>query len=196
MNRRHRFLPGGVEELERRRVMSALGLVQPVTVRAVPIAHTETGTALRASTEVNQAFDAFTQDYLQAQATYLAFPTNSQDTFRNYITQRTALLSQQLVAIFTPLPSSLNRLPGGTFGGGGSIVIQSFLRRVIGGPNRNGSTPTLWENLSKNIPAVGLAGPQASLATLNATTAIEAARAATLNSVNFLTRHTFHNGHK
>jgi hypothetical protein len=173
-----------------------VGLVQPVKVKLVPTQQTETGAALRASTEVNQAFDSFTQDYLQAQATYLAFPTSSQGTFKNYITQRVALLSQQLVADFTPLPNSLNRLPSSGFGSGGSIVMQSFLRRVIGTSGSSSSTPNLRSNLVDNIPAVGLSGPQATLVTLNATTAIETARAATLNSVNFLTRHTFHNGHK
>jgi hypothetical protein len=191
MRDRHRFRPAVGEPLEGRRLLSAKGLVTPVVVKPLPITRpTETSQALQATTAVNQDFDAFTQDYLQAQATYLASPGVPPGTFSTYITQRVELLSQDLVKAFTPLPGSLNRLPG-SFGIGGSIVLQAFLRRVIVGPQPG----TLLSELRGNIPVTGLTGPAATLVTLNATTAIATARTATLNSVNFLLRHTFHNGH-
>ena len=194
MNDRHRFRPAVDDCLEDRRLLSARGLIAPVAVKPLPIHLAKPSLALQATTQVNQAFDSFNTDYLQAQATYFA-PTNTPTTapksfFSNYVVQRVRLLSQDLVKTFTPLPGSFNRLPGSTFGTGGSIVLQTFLRRVIDGTQGS----TLRNELVDNIPVTKLSGPPATLVTLNATTAIETARTSTLNSVNFLLRHTFHNG--
>jgi hypothetical protein len=147
---------------------------------------------------VNQAFDSFTQDYLRAQATYVSSSgatvgntaTPQFQAFVNYIDQRVRLLDQQLVAAFGSVPGGLNVVSSGPFGGG-SLVVQSFLRRQI-----SGTTPvTLLTALRGNVPSSS--DPQTvTLYTLNATTAINTARDATLNAIQFLTHHTFHNGHK
>jgi hypothetical protein len=204
MKDRHRFRPAGVEPLEGRAVPAAGGLIAPVAVRPVPVVRTSLPDLYnRVTALVNQAFDAFTADYLQAQGTYLAAVntpnTNAPAAFQAYIRQRVQLLSAQLVRAFSQVPGSFNRLPS-TFGGsGGPIVLQAFLRRVIGVPRGgqpDGAPGTLLNALLTNVPVMGaVATPAATLYTLDATTAIETARTATVNGVRFLVHHTFENGH-
>jgi hypothetical protein len=201
MKDRHRFLPTGVEPLEPRAVPSHVsGLISPVAIHPVTVVHTPLPDLYtRVTTAVNQAFDSFTTDYLQAQGTYLATSLATPGPFQSFIRQRVSLLSEELVRAFAQVPGSFNQLPT-TFGGtGGSIVLQTFLRRQIGTPRAgqpDGGPGTLLFSLLNNIPPI-TAGSSASvtLYTLDATTAIATARAATVNGVRFLVHHTFHNGH-
>lgn len=201
MKERRRFRPDRVEPLEPRAVPGAGvgGLIAPVPVHHVTIVRTPLPDLyVRVTTAVNQAFDAFTTDYLQAQGTYFAAPATGAPAFQNYIRQRVRLLSEQLVRAFAAVPGSLNRLPS-TFGGtGGSLVLQAFLRRQIGvarGQQVNGGNGTLLAALLSNVPPATVAAtPAATLYTLNATTAIETARTATVNGIRFLVHHTFENG--
>ena len=203
MKDRHRFRPSGVEPLETRTAPAAGGLIAAVAVRPALVVHASLPDLYaRVSLLVNQAFDSFTRDYLQAQGTYLA-PVKppavaASAPFATFIRERVRLLSQELVRAFAQVPGSLNRLPS-TFGGtGGSIVLQTFLRRQIGdarGRQSDGQPGTLLNSLLNNVPPAGIGtSPATTLYTLNATTAVETARAATINGVRFLVHNTFKNG--
>ncbi|HWE38407.1 MAG TPA: hypothetical protein VG406_17680 [Isosphaeraceae bacterium] len=194
MRRRFRFRPAVADRLEARTAPSGFAHIRPVAVHPVTFRVARAGLQAQVVTQVNQAFDSFTEDYLRAQATYVAAvgagvgntATPQYNAFLAYIDQRVRLLGEQLVAAFGSVPGGLNYVPSGPFGGG-SLVVQSFLNRQINGALRTA--------LRGNIP--GSNDPQTvTLYTLNATTAINTARDATLNGIQFLTNHTFHNGHK
>jgi hypothetical protein len=201
MKRDHHFRPVVAELLEPRVLPSHGARIQPATVspvnasaRAVPVG----GLAHAVVDQVNQEFDSFTNDYLQAQGAYFATDSsnatnaaNAERFFRSYIEQRLNLLAQQLIRTFTQLPGSLNRLPGAP--PGGSYVLQVFLRDKINGTTAGSLRTALAGN--KVIPAPGtVTGGAATLYTEQALGAIETARAATLNASTFLLRHTFQNG--
>jgi hypothetical protein len=198
MKRDHHFRPVVVELLEPRVVPSHITSIQPARIgpvnlstRAVPVG----GLAHAAVDQVNQEYDSFTSDYLQAQGAYFATDTsnatnasNATKFFRSYIQQRLNLLSQQLIRTFTQLPDSLNRPPKGSY------AIQVFLRNNVTGT----SPATLRTALAGNraIPSIGtVTGGAATLYTEQALGAIESTRAATLNAATYLLKSTFQSGH-
>lgn len=202
MRRDCRFRPEVREVLEQRLVLSPAVEVLPVTggsvnvsARAVPVG----GLAHAIVEQVNQLFDSFKNDYLQAQGAYFSSGTSagtsaSQFFFR-FIVQRLNLLSEQLTRSFTQLPGSLTRIHGARLGG--SFVLQVFLRTRITGMSSDSLRIALAGASPRSgvIPPLGsVSGGAATLYTDEALTAIETARAATLNATSFLIRGTFKNG--
>lgn len=201
MAQRRRFRPGLTETLEDRVVLSHAA---SISVARLNLSGRTGNLASSAVDQVNQAFDSFTKDYLQAEGTYLSLDLpqsgNPEKYFRLYVVQRLNLLAEQLTHTFTYLPNSLNRIPSSS-GPGGSPVLQVFLRRQITG----GSSSSLLRALvgtgqnanNLPIPAVGtMKGTAATLYTAQSLSAIDATRAATLNAVGYLLNNTFKNGHR
>lgn len=201
MRKRCPFRPGLADRLEARIALTGTAHITPVEVRPLTFRQEQAGLQTQVTTQVNQAFDSFTEDYLRAQATYVATlsmtPASTTSApyaaFNDYIGQRVRLLAEQLVTAFGQVPGGLNYVPAGPFGSG-SYVVQLFLRRQIDGPATGGADPLLVA-LRDNIPTASDAQTIA-LYTLNATTAVNTAREATLNSIQFLIHHIFSNGHK
>jgi len=193
MRERHRFQPEVLQGLETRVVLSGGGLITPVTVGQLTITARNDATHAVVD-QVNQAFDSFTTDYLQAQGTYLAnsTATNAQTAFHDYVTQRIELLATQLTRIFAHVPGSLNPLQTST--PGGPVVLQSFLRTRINGLGRSSLLMSLVGRRGLGngaLPPPGTTGTTATLYTDQAISAIETARTASLNSVGFLYSHSF-----
>jgi hypothetical protein len=141
---------------------------------------------------VNQSFDSFTSDYLQAQGTYFAADSDAaRSVMRQYVEQRIDLLAAQLTSIFTHVRGSLNQLQVTT--PGGPVILQTFLKTRIDGR----SDKTLHFALLRRgpnqgaIPPVGMTDTTAALYTGEALTAIETSRTVTLNSVGFLCSRSF-----
>ena len=111
-----------------------------------------------------------------------------------YVRQRVEQLSGQLTRIMSHLPGSLNRLPP-SFSGGGSIVLDSFLRTRINGNGRASLMTALVGPRSPAIPPTPASGPSATIYTDQAISAIETARTATLLGASFLLNKTFKHIH-
>jgi hypothetical protein len=197
MSERHRFRPVVPESLERRVVLDRGARIAPVAIAPLDVSGRRRDLAQAAADQVNQAFDAFTRDYLQAQGAYFAADPGQAPSaarfFRSFIVQRLNLLGQQLTRTFTQLPGSLNRLPNAA--PGGSIVLQSFLRTRITG-NSPDSLRVALAGPNNPIPPVMTSGTTATLYTSQAISAIETARTSTQNGVGFLLNRTFKNGHR
>ena len=182
----------------------AAASIAPVSVATVDNSGRAGNFARAVSDQVNQSFDAFTRDLLQVQGAYFASispnaSTNAKQLYSGYITQRLNLLSQQLTRVFVQLPGSLNRLKGSSFGGGGgSIVLQTFLRNRVTGNGASSLHRALVGTTGRNtIPnSIPVGDLTATLYTSQVLAAIETSRTATLNSSNFLLNSTFKNGRK
>lgn len=134
----------------------------------------------RVSDEIDRIFDSFTSDYLQAQAAFLASDTTtSRAAFQNVTIQRVNLLAQQLTQTLVRLPGMLAREKGAP-----AVPVQQFLTRRINNPNVPTSLLNTLLDISRSIPE-SPGAPEATLYTLTATNAIEAARVATINSSKF-----------
>jgi hypothetical protein len=194
----HGFLPSGLDGivLEDRLVLSQSALMTPALVLN-PAQHSMR--ALRhqsAQNQVNQAFDQFTTDYLQAQQVYLASSGLSTSNFTDYTTQRVSLLNQQLVHALISLPGSLKKLrPPQRLTPSQSTVLQNFLFRTINGTGTNAPS-SLLTVLGKAVPPASTAGtpispPAVTLFSLEATNAIQSARLNTVNAAHLLSTSTF-----
>jgi hypothetical protein len=194
---RRPFRPGTPDGLEERLALSRAGLVAPIAVNKLNLSGRSTADLqAQAVDQINQSFNSFTTDYLQAQGAYFSTAANSgsEPYFRGFIAQRIELLAQQLTRIFVQIPGGTTRLPVGN--PGGSIVLQAYLRSHITGTGA-GTLHTALLGSAAPIPNPGvLSGGAATLYTDQALFAIETARTATLNAVGFLLRHTFHNGRR
>jgi hypothetical protein len=202
---RHRFRPRlEGASLEERSLMSGasgtvgsaampLFLTRGTRVGAVQIGSYSRGiqgrdsSSTRVSDAIDRAFDSFTTDYLQAQAAYIASGGTPElrRTFLNVTAQRVKLLSQELTQSLSRVPGTLDRGRGQS-----SAPLQQFLSRRITSPRP--SSQSLLSVLSSDsiVPTVttptNTAGAAAaSLYTLGATNAIEAARVATVNAAKF-----------
>ena len=153
---------------------------------------------------VNQAFDQFTTDYLQAQQVYLASTglANADTTFKDYTTQRVGLLTRGTDPGPGCLPEATAKLrPSQRLTPSMSTTLQSFLFRKI-----NGTTATTATNSYDNVslltalnnavppaPAAGatLSPAAATLFTLQASNAIETARINTENAAYLMSSGTY-----
>ena len=194
------FLPSRLDglELEDRVVMSqgaltVSGLVlNPAQRSPRALRH------LSPRNRVNQAFDQFTTDYLQAQQVYLASSglQNADVTFKAYTTQRVNLLTQQLVQALVLLPGSLEKLrPQQRLTSSQSTVLQAFLFRTINGTGTN-APDSLLTALNNAVPPAPTSGtttpaPAVTLFTLEASNAIETARTNTINASYLLSTNRF-----
>jgi hypothetical protein len=177
------------EALESRVVLSRVASIAPISVAKLNVRHHINATQ-DVVNAVNQSFDSFTTDYLQAQGAYLAAPSSGSHTaFRSFVVQRVDLLAAQLTRIFAHVPGSLNRLQ--TSSSGGPVVIQAFLRSRING-NSSRTLLTALTGPGGAIPPLRMAAATATIDTTatiytdQAISAIETARALTINSVGFL----------
>jgi hypothetical protein len=191
MRERHRFRPSTVEGLEMRAVLSGGSLIMPAATGKLTIS-ARTNPTLQVADQVNQTFDSFETDYLQAQGAYLANGTSTAEVaFRKYVSQRVELLATQLTRIFAHVPGALSRSQ--TSSPGGPVVVQSFLRTRINGLASTNLIVALLgrRNIGGAVPPAGTSGTTATLYTDQAISAIETARTATLNSVGFLFSRSF-----
>jgi hypothetical protein len=192
MKRRHRFCPATTEPLENRVVLSGRAIFTPVHVArlATTARHNPSQAVVD---QVNVAFSSFSSDYLQAEGTYLANSTPAaHSAFRNFVTQRIALLSSQLTLTFAHVPGSLKLSQ--TASSGGPVVLQVFLRTRIDG---DAATSLLSALVGRGnggaLAPAGTSGTTATLYTDQALSAIATAQNATLNSVVFLYARSFQN---
>jgi hypothetical protein len=192
MRERRQFRPERLEGLEARVVLSNRGLIAPATVGKLNTS-AKTNSNQAVVDQVNQTYESFTSDYLQAQGAYLANGASAANhtAFSHYVGQRVKLLAAQLTTIFVHVPGSLNLAPKSS--PGGPVVVQSFLRSYVNGPaptsllvaleGRKGGTGA--------IPPAGTTGTTATLYTDQALSAIATTQTITLNSVGFLVSHRF-----
>lgn len=111
MARRKPYQPGTVLALEERVVLSRVGLGGRLAALRAQSAVVRAGAPKKTPpvvTRINQAFDAFVQDYSQARGAYLASLVSAEEpsgtppvletqvAFNNYTTNRVRLLGQQL----------------------------------------------------------------------------------------------------
>lgn len=185
MRKRHEFRPAALEGLEPRIVLSRVASFAPIAPAKL-VLRSHNNAAQAVVNAVNQSFDSFTTDYLQAQGAYLKVPNaDSHRAFRGFVVQRVELLAAQLTRIFAHVPGSLKRLQ--TSSSGGPVVVQAFLRSRINGT----SSRTLLSALTDTggaIPPLRMATTDfaSTIYTDQAISAIETARAVSLNSVGFL----------
>jgi hypothetical protein len=184
MSRRHRFRPTGLDSLESRVVLSHGGRVIPAQVADLQSSRSpRSRIPLRIADSINNSFDSFTDDYLEAQRVYLAASTTTgaADAFRDFTRQRGSLLAQELARTIGRFSGALAKLPASKRSANIDTPLQAFLSaRIIGGPN------ALVATLNQSVPSAGTTGPASTLFTLTATNAIDAARANTFNAVGFL----------
>lgn len=194
---RRDFLPSRLDgiKLEERLVLSRAGLaapaliLNPVRQSAYALRH------LSPQQRVNQAFDHFTTDYLQAQQIFFQSTglSNAQTTFENYLNQRVSLLTQALIHAMARLPGASSKLrPNQRITQSMSTTLQSFLYRKIDGDVAPGGTTgygnvSLLTALKTDLPTVEAGGTTisptaAALYSLKASNAIEAARLNTINA--------------
>lgn len=191
---------GSPEILEARLVLNGAGASSAV-IAGIKAGATRSVRALRISERVDSAFNAFTSDYLDAQAAYFeAVRTNSSNSsaivqaYKNVVNQRVNLLAQDLIRAMSRLPNATIRERGES-----ETPLESFLRKRITSPD---SSTSLRTALTANdaVPAVGLPAADieasATLFTLNATNAISAARVSTINAAKFLAGGVFAPKHR
>src|SRR5208337_1125291 len=185
------FLPSRLDglELEARVVMSQGALTSPALVLSPVQQSPRALRHLSPQNRVNQAFDQFTTDYLQAQQVYLDSTglTNADTTFKNYIAQSVNLLAQELVQALGRLPGATAKLqPKQRIDPSLSTTLQSFLFRKINGTNTTYDNISLLTALNNAVPtpAAGttLSPAAVTLFTLQASNAIETARINTENA--------------
>jgi hypothetical protein len=198
MRQRRPFRPAGWDYLEARIALTHGGPISPALIGTLSPNPRASGPAARDIAQINASFNQFTANYQQAQGAYLASGTAADATaFKEYTTQSVGLLAQQLTRTMSRIHSSLVYIKDAqqrSLHGGASIVLQAILYSRINGGTGSGS---LLQTLTSTavIPATPPTGASATLYTLTAANAIQAARTAMINSVKFLVSNTFHNGH-
>jgi hypothetical protein len=187
MTNHHCFRLSGWDRLEYRLALTHGGPVTPAligTLSPTPAA----GTIARFQAQVNQSFDQFTTDYFQAQGAYLSSGAPSA-YFTASTTERVYLLAQELHRILSRVPGSLDTIDDAQERSvtNHTVDLWPFLRKVITGPAPPNSS-SLLQNLDSVIPPPGTHGAAATLYTLSAANAIQAARHATINVINYIVR--------
>ena len=212
------FLPSRLDglELEVRVVLSQGTLTAPALVLN-PARHSARALRhLSPQDNVNQAFDRFTTDYLQAQQVFLASTglpasgvNSAESAFKDFTTLRVNLLSQELVQALGRLPGATTKLrPNQRLTQSMSTTLQSFLYRKIDGkiqPSARSDTSnsdpsygniSLLTTLNAAVPPAPTDGSAispaaATLFTLKASNAIESARINTINAAYLMSSGTF-----
>ncbi len=204
------FLPSRLDGLElEARVVLSQGALTTSALVLNPVQHSPRALRhLSPQVRVNQAFDQFTTDYLQAQQVYLDSTglTNADTTFKNYIAQRVNLLAQELIQALGRLPGATSKLrPSQRLTPSMSTTLQSFLFRKINGTTATTATSsydnisllTALNNAVPPAPAAGttLSPAAATLFTLQASNAIQTARINTENAAYLMSSGTYKNQH-
>lgn len=200
MRRAHRFRPTDLDTLEGRLLMTGNlakhTLASQIVGGATPGTPTNKGAVRRIADTINQSFDNFTTDYLQAQSAYLTASSADSSAinankalFKSFIQQRISLLSQELVQELARVPGSLRRLTSSQRSqfGNSQVYLQAFLHTRINGPGR----VSLQQLLTKQINLVPTTQGAGLLYTMSATNAIESARTATINAAGFVSNGNF-----
>jgi hypothetical protein len=198
MRKRHKFEPVIGDSLESRLVLTHGGTIAPGLIGTLSPNPRASGATGRDVAQVNAAFDLFTANYLQAQGAYLSSGTAADSTaMKAFAGQAVAVLAQSLTRTLSRIPASLVYIKDAhqrTLDGNSSVVLQAILYKRIDGGSGSGS---LLQTLSSTsvIPATPPTGASASLYTLTATNAIQAARLGMINAVKLLVINKFNNGH-
>jgi hypothetical protein len=190
---RRRFRPAGPDTLERRVALTHGGPIVPALIGTLSPNTTASGRSGRVVAQINNAYDRFTADYLQAQGAYLASGAPA-STFTTFTAQRVNLLAQELTRTFALLPGSFRRIKNASEranAGGSSVLFQAFLFRTITGSPASSLRSILTSPAV--VPPPLTVGGNSTLFTLTATNAIQAARTATINAARFIALGTFNN---
>jgi hypothetical protein len=198
MRVRRVFQPDARCALESRVLLTHGGTIAPGLIGTLSPHPRAAGAAARQVAQVNAAFDQFTADYVQAQGAYLSSGTPADSmAFKSFATEAVQVLAQSLTRTLSRIPASLVYIKDAhqrMLGGNSSIVLQAILYRNINGGSGSGS---LLQTLTATsvIPATPPTDAAASIYTLTATNAIQAARLSMINAVKLLRMNTFNNGH-
>jgi hypothetical protein len=197
MRTRHKFQPVLTDALEARLVLTHGGPIAPGLIGTLSPHPGKSGATGRDVAQVNAAFDQFTANYLQAQGAYLSSGTSADSTaMKAYATQSVQVLAQSLTRTLSRIPSSLIYIKDAhqrSLNGDMPTVLQGILFRKISGDTSSSLVQTLTSN--SVIPTTPPTGASASLYTLTATNAIQAARLGMINAVKLLVINKFDNGH-
>jgi len=188
---RHRFRPQSLDPLERRLAPSRGGPIIPALIGTLSPNPKASGRSGRVAAQIGDTFDRFQADYLQAQGAYLSSGA-PQVTLTTFTAQRVNLLSQELVRIFARLPGSFSKIENSgqrASAGNAATVFQAVLYRNVSGA----ANTSLVQILNSNavVPPPGTSGAAATLYTLTATNAIQAARTSLINAARFIANKTF-----
>jgi hypothetical protein len=186
----HRFRPEGLGPLERRLALTHGGPITPALIGTLSRTPAASGPGGRVVAQTNAAFDRFSGDYFQAQGAYLSSGA-AQGTFVSFTDQRISLLAQELTRIFARLPGTFSYINSAHQRDmtGSDVLFQAILKRNI-----NGTPPSsLKSKLDSNdvVPPPGTSGGGATLFSLTATNAIEAARTSMILAAKFIANGTF-----
>lgn len=199
MKNRRRFRPVAVEALELRLALTFGGPLNPALIGTLSPHVRASGPIGRVRAQVNASFDRFSADYSQAQGAFLSSGATTAvlPAFKSFTEQRVGLLAQELARTLARVPGSNERIANMNQQkmNGSNVVLSGFLNRKINGTGAVGAS-SLLTALTGNavLPAVGTTGSGATLYTLAATNAIQSARAATINAIQFMVNGTFNNG--
>ena len=193
MKRSHEFVPSALNRLEDRVVLSRTTEELSVIVSGLSPRQRVLNREQQAFTaEVNQAFQAFTNDYDQARATYFASivgtanPTAATtNAFTLYTTQRVSLLSEQLINIFIQSPQGTEKAQGQPY------ALKQLVSNKVIGPQGQHPKGSLASNLLETIPQPGTSAPTSTLYSLSQDNAIQTAQVAILNGVSILKNGAF-----
>jgi hypothetical protein len=193
MKRRHGFIPGALDQLESRVVLSRTTQGLATVVGGLsPRLRVLNREQQAMSAEIQQAFTSFQNDYDQARATYFTSILNqtspdaaTTNAFTLYTTQRVSLLSQQLISIFIQSPQGTAKAPGQPY------ALKQLVSSKIIGPQGQHPKGSLACSLLQTVPQAGTSAPTSSLYTLSQDDAIETAQVAVLNGLSIVKNGAF-----
>ena len=205
MRKKHQFVPScfQVSQLEDRIVLngSTRQLANSVLLQGlnVPVRGFRPHSAAAVSALVNLAYQSFQQDFGAARATYIASIANGtaspadETAFKNFITQRTNLLAQQVTNSF------LLYGPGAMRGRGLDSPLPLIVNAISGVNDSNTkvrprATVPLATQLSTSTPSPTDSATTISLDTIAQDNAIQASNVTTLNGVTIVRNGNFGNG--
>ncbi len=199
MRMRRKFRPVVGDCLETRVVLTHGGTIAPGLIGTLSPRPRASGAIGRDVAQVNAAFDTFTANYLQAQGVYLSSGTAADSTAMNaFASQSVEVLAQSLTRTLSRIPASLVYIKDAhqrSLNGDSATVLGAILfKRINGNPT---TTKSLLQTLTSTsvLPTTPPTGASASLYTLTATNAIQAARLSMINAVKLLVINRFDNGH-
>jgi hypothetical protein len=115
---------------------------------------------------------------------------------RAFATQAIQVLAQSLTRTLSRIPESLVYIKSANQRvGGSSVVLQAILFKKIDGADAKPNSLLQTLTSTSVIPDTPPSGASASLYTLTATNAIQAARLGMINAVKLLVINKFNNGH-
>jgi hypothetical protein len=188
--------------LESRVALTHGGPIAPGLIGTLSPNPQASGPSAREVAQITAAFNEFTAQYQQAQGAYLSSGTAADSTaFTAFTNQSVHNLAQQLTRIFSRIRGSLVYIKDShqrSMDGGGPTVLQHILfARIDGIGTMAMPSSSLLATLTSDmvIPKTPPSGASATLYTLTAANAIQAANTAMINAVKFLRMNTFDNGH-